>query len=191
MGSPETDQLETDFTVSYIRMEPTSSPQKFDVLLGRGRAHVENPGNQRLQIIVNINKPRYAASNSHHKKTQISQDIVHQIKNCGTETGRFLRYDKQMRSWIEVDDQSARRKVSQALRYHGQPLKQKSSTGKSKQGASSDTAFKPRTCLYFDAKQGKSDSEEDHEPIVSDEDILDALGWDQSQYSGYSSGSQT
>lgn len=99
------------------RIRPAVGPMKFDVLLGRGRAHASHPGNRRLQIVVNVNKNWYNASNSRHEKTRITEDIVNQIQHCGTETGRFLRYDGDSSGWIEVDDNTARIKVSQALRY--------------------------------------------------------------------------
>ena len=91
-------------------------PRKFDVLLGRGRAHASHPGNKRLQIVVNVNKDWYNASNSRHEKTRITENIVNQIKRCGVETGRFLKPDGQG-GWIEVNDDVARIKVSQTLRY--------------------------------------------------------------------------
>jgi hypothetical protein len=93
-------------------------PSRFDVLLGRGRGHVANPGNRRLQVAVNMHKDRYnSPSTTRAEKTKITTDIVHFIKGCGSEQGRFLKYHGIMGSWFEVEDEVARLKVSQALRY--------------------------------------------------------------------------
>jgi hypothetical protein len=93
-------------------------PDRFDVLLGRGRGHVSNPGNKRLQIAVNMHKDRYnSPATSRAEKTKITTDIVHFIKACAGESGRFLKYHGIMGCWFEVEDEVARLKVSQALRY--------------------------------------------------------------------------
>jgi hypothetical protein len=97
---------------------PIHQPDRFDVLLGRGRGHVSNPGNKRLQIAVNMHKDRYnSPSTSRAEKTKITTDIVHFIKSCAGEQGRFLKYHGIMGCWFEVEDEVARLKVSQALRY--------------------------------------------------------------------------
>lgn len=97
---------------------PIHQPERYDVLLGRGRGHVSNPGNKRLQIAVNMHKDRYnSPSTSRAEKTKITTDIVHFIKSCGGEQGRFLKYHGIMGCWFEVEDEVARLKVSQALRY--------------------------------------------------------------------------
>jgi hypothetical protein len=97
---------------------PIHQPDRFDVLLGRGRGHVSNPGNKRLQIAVNMHKDRYnSPSTSRAEKTKITTDIVHFIKACAGEPGRFLKYHGIMGCWFEVEDEVARLKVSQALRY--------------------------------------------------------------------------
>lgn len=97
---------------------PIYQPERYDVLLGRGRGHVTNPGNRRLQIAVNMHKDRYNSSaTTRAEKTKITTDIVHFIKCCGSEQGRFLKYHGISGCWFEVEDEVARLKVSQALRY--------------------------------------------------------------------------
>lgn len=97
---------------------PIYQPDQFDVLLGRGRGHVTNPGNRRLQIAVNMHKDRYNnPSTTRSEKTKITNDIVHFIKFYNAEHGRFLKYHGIMGCWFEVEDEVARLKVSQALRY--------------------------------------------------------------------------
>jgi hypothetical protein len=65
-----------------------------------------------------MHKDRYnCPSTTRAEKTKITTDIVHFIKACGTEQGRFLKYHGIMGCWFEVEDEVARLKVSQALRY--------------------------------------------------------------------------
>jgi len=97
---------------------PIYVPNHFDVLMGRGRGHVANPGNARLQFAVNMHKDRYNdPSISRVEKMQITLDIVNFIKNSGTNPGRFLRYDSIRGCWFEIDDETARLKVGNQLRY--------------------------------------------------------------------------
>lgn len=93
-------------------------PQPFDVLLGRGRGHVNNPGNQRLRFAVEMHADRYNdPSTPRAEKTAITLTIVHFIKHCGTQRGRFLRRDEIQDCWFEISDEAARLKVGNALRH--------------------------------------------------------------------------
>ena len=93
------------------------SPRPMDVLLGRGGKYKFHPGNTRLEILVGINQKRYDESKTRAEKTRVTEDMVNQIKNCGTERGRFLKPDYIARGWREVSDEVARQKCSNSLRY--------------------------------------------------------------------------
>jgi len=98
--------------------EPIYEPKPFDVLLGRGRGNVNYPGNYRLQVAIDMHKDRYNDPNiKRAEKMRITLDIVNFVKNCGTQTGRFLRYNSYRGCWFEVDDETARLKVGNQLRY--------------------------------------------------------------------------
>lgn len=108
----------------YIRIEEDDSDAKFvqspapmDVVFGRGRWNSSHPGNRRLQILININLDRYIRAGTRKAKTSISQEVVHIIKTCGIEHGRFLRFVSDTNGWETVSDNDARIKVSQAFRY--------------------------------------------------------------------------
>jgi hypothetical protein len=89
----------------------------FDVLLGRGRGTQQHEGNQRFQAMINANKDLYNSFQSRDEKTSTTREIVQLIKTSGDEIGRFLKFDSATRGWVEVDDEVARVKVAQALRY--------------------------------------------------------------------------
>lgn len=92
-------------------------PEPFDVRLGQGKANVDNPGNMRLQAVVNANVDRYHARNTRKaEKTEITRQIVHFIKYSDTNSGRFLKYDNLYGCWVALDDEAARLKVSCDLR---------------------------------------------------------------------------
>jgi hypothetical protein len=89
----------------------------FDVLLGRGRRFQQHEGNQRFQSIIDENKYLYNSFQSRYEKTSTTRDIVNLIKTSSEEIGRFLKFDSAIREWVKVDDEVARVKVGQALRY--------------------------------------------------------------------------
>jgi hypothetical protein len=92
-------------------------PKSFDVLLGRGRWYASHAGNRRLQIFINMFLERYQTSQSRPEKTHITNEILHMIKTCGKQPGRFLKFEEDISGWVEVNDEVARLKISQAMRY--------------------------------------------------------------------------
>lgn len=95
---------------------PIYDPEPFDVLLGRGQAYVTNPGNRRLQCIVDLKKDQYDACPTRSDKTRITEDIVRTIRVCGTHPGRFLKFNNVLNCWFETSDEYARLKVSNSMR---------------------------------------------------------------------------
>lgn len=93
-------------------------PGPFDVLLGRGKANQQHEGNRRFQTIINENRDRYNTFSCRDDKTNTTRDIVGFVKTAGDMPGRFLKRDKLTNGWQEVDDETARVKAAQALRYH-------------------------------------------------------------------------
>jgi hypothetical protein len=93
-------------------------PQPPDVMLGRGRWHRRHPGNLRLITVLDMHRVRYDHAPHNKEKTLITNEIVHIIQEtCGNPPGRFLRFDSSAGGWYEVDDEVARVKVGNALRY--------------------------------------------------------------------------
>jgi hypothetical protein len=85
-------------------------PGPFDVIMGRDRLAQEHPGNFHYldtidkQLVMYDTLPKM-------QKTKLSNQIVDGIHESG---GRFLKWDKT--GWIEIDDRTARYKVSMAFR---------------------------------------------------------------------------
>ena len=92
-------------------------PGPHDIVFGRGRWYAKHIGNRRLQSAIHRHLERYQGAPFRKTKTSITHEILDQIKNCPNNPGRFLRYDKKLGGWVSVDDDKARLKISQAMRY--------------------------------------------------------------------------
>lgn len=164
---------------SWARGDPISKPERFDVLLGRGQAHKNHPGNRRLNMLVDIRFKEYDASNSRKDKTQITSDIVHQITECGTEKGRFLRLCPLNKVWFEVDEETARLKVSQSLRYERRlPAAQGKPSSDSETSSRESTAGLSTGWSRFDLVRCNAHQNQDirRSILLSPEQIWNAIG---------------
>jgi hypothetical protein len=153
----------------------------FDVLLGRGRGTQQHEGNQRFQAIINENKDLYNTFRSRDKKTSTTRDIVNLIKTSGEEIGRFLKFDTTTRGWVEVDDEVARVKVAQALRYKREEndADSKVSARRTRSERQQD-AWTSRTSTESSSDPFAAGPRLDiDEPLVSDGAILSALGYEE------------
>jgi len=86
------------------------TPGQHDVLLGRGKACYAHVGNIRLRNIV-IERTHLYEGAGFAVKQKVSDEVVALIRSKG---GRFLKDDGT--GWVEVDDETARKKVSHAFR---------------------------------------------------------------------------
>ena len=87
-------------------------PSTYDVLFGRGKPLQKHPGNLRYHHIVDSHQTEYEAMQK-LAKTNLSKKIVEIFKEGGD---RFMKQDEG--GWLEVDDESARYKVSHSFRNH-------------------------------------------------------------------------
>jgi hypothetical protein len=151
----------------------------FDVLLGRGRGTQQHEGNQRFQAIINENKDLYNSFRSRDKKTSTTKDIVNLIKTSGEEIGRFLKFDTNSRGWVEVDDEVARVKVAQALRYKREENDADSRvSARRTRSERQQTAWAARTTSESSSDPFSAGPRLDiDEPLLSDGAILSALGY--------------
>jgi hypothetical protein len=135
-GSARSNVGSRDQTVEVINV-----PDRLDVLLGRGKGNQQHAGNKRLQgklylrievlpymkyalefsparslciEIVDLHKDCYFSATSRHGKVHIARIIANTVK----EHGRFLKYNKGLRGWVQVSEVVARQKVCQSLQYH-------------------------------------------------------------------------
>jgi hypothetical protein len=85
-------------------------PGPYDVLFGREKTAQEHPGNFRYLRILDEHRDRYD-SVPKDDKTDVAVAVVEKVKSS---SGRFLKTDGA--GWVEVDDRTARLKVSMAFR---------------------------------------------------------------------------
>lgn len=96
------------------------TPGQYDVLLGRGKAFYDHPGNQRLKYLILERLPYYERA-GYSEKSEVCGGIVDLINS---KLGRFLKDDGA--GWVEVDDKVARNKVGHLFRQ----LRRKGSVGR-------------------------------------------------------------
>lgn len=83
-----------------------------DVLLGRGGATNNNPGNVNFREIISSRQLKYLDAKKKDKKL-IALECVETVAAKG---GRFLKRDDVSGTWVEVAQAQAVKKASQALR---------------------------------------------------------------------------
>ena len=90
-----------------------------DVLCGRGGGTNVHPGNRRFRDLINANRRAYLKARKNDKPA-ISRSIVHTIREMN---GLFLKKDNKRDVWVEIGDDSAREKTSQALRQRAPEMR--------------------------------------------------------------------
>lgn len=103
-------------------------PGPFDVIMGRDRLAQEHPGNFHYLDAIETHLVMYDTL-SKVKKTKLSDQIVDGIHESG---GRFLKRDKT--GWIEIDDRTARYKVSMAFRSKRRTVQTPTKTARLRRG---------------------------------------------------------
>jgi hypothetical protein len=103
------------------------TPSRYDILFGRGRPVRENPGNLRFLFLVEQNKSVYEAADK-QEKTRMSFEILGMLK---AKPSRFLKKNASG-IWEEVDEETAREKVSHAFRTMRAPKQKVESTTKTR-----------------------------------------------------------
>jgi hypothetical protein len=88
-------------------------PAQMDVLLGRGRGHLDQPGNKHFRELINSYAPSYNATESKHSKSKIVAQIMSEVLKQGV----FRKYDKPTGLWMPVNDEEAKDKTGHAMRY--------------------------------------------------------------------------
>lgn len=89
-------------------------PHENDILLGRGGKNNQHVGNEQLRSIARSHRNNYRMSTK-KGKSHISREIVAFIRRMDP-PGRFLKKDGVTGRWEDVEDDTAREKVSQVLR---------------------------------------------------------------------------
>lgn len=102
--------ISVNSTDQELHFRRVGTPGQNDVLLGRGKLYYSHAGNLRLKRIVMEQIEMYEEA-GYAEKYKVSADVVKFIKS---ESGRFLRDDGN--GWVEVDDETAIKKVSHGFR---------------------------------------------------------------------------
>jgi hypothetical protein len=170
-----------------------SQPGPFDVLLGRGRGTQQHEGNQRFQAIIDENKDHYNSFQSRDRKTSTTREIVNLVKTSGEEIGRFLKFDSAIRGWVEVDDEVARVKVAQALRYKREDDADSRVSARKTRSKRQQNAWTSRTTKEPSSEPSSTAPRLDIgvEPLLSDGAILSALGYAEGSALAAKTGDQT
>lgn len=87
-----------------------------DVICSRGRRAFEHEGNKRFRCIIESHVEEYKQSNSRVDKSLVVIGIVDMIRHQLTPGGRFVRFCKKNKCYIDIGDNLAREKVGHALR---------------------------------------------------------------------------
>mmetsp|Transcript_82815 Transcript_82815/g.124322 ORF Transcript_82815/g.124322 Transcript_82815/m.124322 type:complete len:183 (+) Transcript_82815:3-551(+) len=89
-------------------------PDRYDVLLGRGRPYQEFPGNNNLAQLVELRQDDYEVG-TRYEKAVLVLDVMQQIRELN---GKFLRRLEVGENvvWEEVDEEVAKEKVGNTFR---------------------------------------------------------------------------
>lgn len=87
-------------------------PSQFDVLFGKGTPFQDHVGNIKFRSLIADCSKEYDNGNQKGGKMTIAQDIVDTVRES---SGMFLKCDEDG-SWVDVDNLTARKKVSTAFR---------------------------------------------------------------------------
>jgi len=90
-----------------------------DVLSGRGGGTNVHPGNRNFRDLINLHRRAYLKARKNDKPA-ISRAIVRAIRETN---GRFLKKDEKTGLWLEIGDDAAREKTSQALRQRAPEMR--------------------------------------------------------------------
>eukprot|EP00574_Skeletonema_japonicum_P007140 CAMPEP_0201729480 /NCGR_PEP_ID=MMETSP0593-20130828/19205_1 /ASSEMBLY_ACC=CAM_ASM_000672 /TAXON_ID=267983 /ORGANISM="Skeletonema japonicum, Strain CCMP2506" /LENGTH=713 /DNA_ID=CAMNT_0048221835 /DNA_START=79 /DNA_END=2216 /DNA_ORIENTATION=- len=100
----------------------TKTPNKNDVLCGRGGTINSHHGNEQYRSIVESKKRVYLTARFKREKRLIATSIVDQIRKMDP-PGRFLQKDADSQTWFDIGEEKAREKTSQALRENSKDVR--------------------------------------------------------------------
>jgi hypothetical protein len=124
-------------------------PGPNDVLLGRGKLIQEHTGNLRFRHIVENQREIYEHAMK-LEKTLLAREIVEHLQKTG---GRFLKRDRA--GWAEVDDETARYKVSHSFRNKRLAENQKKGKEVSNIETKAANAVRRKEDLDIDSKRAR------------------------------------
>jgi len=110
---------------SNAENEAIDEPGVNDVMLGRGAGTNRHPGNKTFRNICKEFQEKYIKAINNYEKYLITMEIMERIQNLDP-PGRFIDKDsKKGKSYYDVGEVRARKKISQALRENAPEIKKK------------------------------------------------------------------
>lgn len=91
-----------------------------DIICGRGYHIVNHRGNLNLHLLVNGYREEYLKAKQRSDKTRIIKHVLGELKSAGARFIRKVSNGRTADEWEEVDDATAYKKVSHALRLRVQ-----------------------------------------------------------------------
>jgi hypothetical protein len=111
----------------YLNQVRVGTPGNNDVLMGRGRMCQDHVGNLRLRFWVDQYREKYEACDK-KEKTAIAGEVIKLVQE---RKGRFLKADGA--GWVQMDELTARNKVSSCFRSCRKLDKRSEGRGKEKE----------------------------------------------------------
>uniref|UniRef100_A0A7S3Q1V0 DUF6824 domain-containing protein n=1 Tax=Chaetoceros debilis TaxID=122233 RepID=A0A7S3Q1V0_9STRA len=112
--------------IELVKCEPESiesiEPRDNDVLCGRGGSINTHPGNARFRELVEKRKRSYIDARFKREKRLIAESILKDIRRLSP-SGRFLTRAVKGGPWVEISEEKARDKTSQALRENAPKIR--------------------------------------------------------------------
>lgn len=105
---------------AYVPRPEPCEPNDKDILLGRGGLSNHHIGNIHYRDHIEEFKPYYQRLDTKDEKKELSMVFINFVHNYG---GRFLEADDEKDGWLEIQNNKARKKASQALREEKKPRK--------------------------------------------------------------------
>ena len=92
------------------------------IVCTRNSSMHKNPGNKRYNAMIQEYRERYQACSQREEKTQITKTVIKEVEAYG---GRFVKFCSESETWVEIDSDAKREKVSHALRIAGTSKKRR------------------------------------------------------------------
>lgn len=89
-----------------------------DVIIGRGKKCLRNPGNRRFRSLVQASLAAYSNALTKVKKSEIIMDVLNQVRGSGEDSAvaGFVKIDSSSGRYVQVEEASCRIAIAQAFR---------------------------------------------------------------------------
>jgi hypothetical protein len=141
-------------------------PKLDDVLLGRGRKLEAHAGNKAFRDAVDSFLPRFDLERSRNGRSRLFDEIVHFVCKDGVQ---FLQQNELSGEWEVAPIEIGRAKVGQSLRYRQRQKKRRISDEE-------DPIFVEPATIGTMKERFPSVPSSRNEPLLTDEQILRAIG---------------